>query len=58
MLRVLEKIVEPSIIYTGSTFKLKVKVDDYYLEKRKLITETGITLITENNEEIKTEWGE
>lgn len=58
MLRVLEKIVEPSIIYTGSTFKLKVKVDDYYLEKRKLITEAGMTILTEDGKEIRTEWGE
>ena len=58
MANIIETRVEPSVIYTGSIFKLKVKVEDYYFYKRKLATETGMIIITENNDEIKTEWGE
>ena len=31
----------------GSTFKLKIKVEDYYLNKRRLISEDGKQLIAE-----------
>ncbi|WP_405317630.1 hypothetical protein [Faecalibacillus faecis] len=58
MPRITEKIVEPSKIYVGSTFKLRVKVSDDYSFKKSLITESGLIIITENKDKIRTEWGE
>lgn len=58
MSKIIEKIVEPSKIYVGSTFKLRVKVSDDYSFKKSLITESGLIIITENKDKIRTEWGE
>ena len=41
----------------GSTFKLKLKVQDDYFYKKNLVTENEMTLITEDNKKIITEWG-
>ncbi len=58
MSRIIETIVEPSKIYTGSLFKLKIKVSDDYSFKQSIITENGQVILTENGETIRTEWGE
>lgn len=58
MSRIIEKIVEPTKIYVGSTFKLKIKVQDDYLQYRQIITENGKILITEDGKQISTEWSE
>lgn len=58
MSKIIEKIVEPSKIYVGSTFKLRVKVSDDYTFKKSLITESGLIIVTENKNKIRTEWGE
>lgn len=57
MLRISEIIVEPSKVYVNQEFKLKVKVDSPYLLQKKFITENNIELITENSENVVTEWG-
>jgi len=57
-IKITEKILEPSIVHTGSTFKLKVKVRDDLIKKRLLITENNIRFITENEKQLKTEWSE
>lgn len=41
----------------GSTFKLKIKVQDDYFYKKDLATENGMNLITEDGKKMKTEWG-
>lgn len=51
--KILEKIVEPSKIFTGSTFKLKVKVE--FIQSYNLITEDEENLITEDEENLITE---
>lgn len=58
MSRIIEKIVEPTKIYVGSTFKLKIKVQDDYLQYRQIITENDKILITEDGKRIITEWSE
>lgn len=57
MSKIQEILVEPSKIYVGSTFKIKVKVEDDYFYKKRLISEDNLILITENEEPIRTEWG-
>lgn len=56
-MKIAEIITEPSAIYTNSTIKLKIKIDDPYLLKQNLSTEDGIILITEDNKTLITEWG-
>ena len=51
--KILEKIVEPSKIFVGSTFLIKVKMD--LIESYQLITEKGDNLIMETGENIITE---
>ena len=58
MARIIEKIIEPSKVYVGSSFMLKIKVQDSLLNKAQFITEDGLKLITEDNKNIITEWGE
>lgn len=57
MSKILEKIVEPSKIYTGSTFKLKIKVQDDYFNRKKIITEDNMLITTQSGKVIRTEWG-
>lgn len=58
MPKIQEILVEPSRIYTDSSFKIRIKIEDYYLKKRRLISEDGKQLITEENKKIRTEWGD
>lgn len=58
MSNIKEIIVEPNKIYVGSTFRLKIKVKDDFLFKKSLMTENGLIILTENKENIRTEWGE
>ena len=58
MPKIIEKILEPSRIEVGSTFKIKIKVFDVLTSKKQFITERGIKLITENNKLLRTEWGD
>lgn len=58
MPKIVEIIVEPSKIEIDSTFKLKIKVKDEYLNKQILKSEDNLILITENGEKIRSEWGE
>ena len=51
--KILEKIVEPSKIFVGSTFLLKIKVD--LIESYQLVTERSENIITEQCENIITE---
>ncbi len=57
MPQIIEKIVEPSRIEVGSTFKIKIKVKDILTSKKVFETENEITLITEDGNLIRTEWG-
>lgn len=56
-MQIKEIIVEPSKILVGSTFKLKVKVEDEYFYKKHLATESGLAILTEDGKRIRTEWG-
>ena len=58
MSKIQEVIVEPNKIEVGSTFKLKVRVIDSYIKKQKIISENKKNIITEDEEKIRTEWGE
>lgn len=55
--KIIEKIVEPSKIFVGEKFTLKIKVKDAILIKQFIITENSQILITEDNKKIITEWG-
>lgn len=57
MSKILEKIVEPSKIYVGSTFKLKIKVQDDYFNRKRIITEDNMLITTQSGKVIRTEWG-
>lgn len=57
MSKILEKIVEPSKIYVGSTFKLKIKVQDDYFNRKRIVTEDNILITTQSGKIIRTEWG-
>lgn len=57
-IRIIEKISEPSIIYAGSTFKLKIKVVDDILQRKYITSENNKQLITEDGKKIITEWSE
>lgn len=41
----------------GSTFKLKVKIEDDYFYKKQLVAEDGKRILTEDGKQIRTEWG-
>lgn len=55
--KIIEKIVEPSKIFVGEKFTLKIKVKDAIPQKQYLTTENSQLLITEDNKKIITEWG-
>lgn len=55
--KIIEKIVEPSKIFVGEKFTLKIKVKDAILIKQYITTENSQILITEDNKKIITEWG-
>lgn len=57
MTKIIEKIVEPNKIIVGSTFKLKVKIQDDYFNKKILATENGAIITLEDGSKIRTEWG-
>lgn len=57
MAQIVEKIIEPSRIEVGSKFKIKIKVEDILISKKRLMTEDGIKLITEGGMIIRSEWG-
>lgn len=56
--KIIEKILEPSKIFVGSKFVLKVKVEDDIEASKVLATEDGRRIITEDNKRIQMEWGE
>lgn len=58
MQKIREIIIEPAKVYVDSTFKIKIKVDDDYMFKKSLVTESGIIIVTENKNNIRTEWGD
>lgn len=58
MVKITEFIVEPSKIFTGSTFKLKIKIKDDSTYKSILATEDGRRIATEDNRTIVAEWRE
>lgn len=55
--KIIEKILEPSKIYTSDKFILKIKVRDAVPIKQYIITENNQKLIAEDNKKIITEWG-
>lgn len=57
MSKIVEKIVEPSKVFVGSTFKLKIKIEDDFFYRKKLTTEDSFVLVTEDNKTLRTEWG-
>lgn len=58
MSKIQEVIVEPEKVSVGSIFKLKVRVIDSYLNKKKIISENRKIITTEDGKNIRTEWGE
>ncbi len=42
----------------GDSFKIKVRVKDNYKSKKILVTENGLKILSEDNKQIRTEWGE
>ncbi|MEE0929584.1 MAG: hypothetical protein UIM53_01130 [Acutalibacteraceae bacterium] len=57
MNKITEVIVEPSQVYVGSTFLVKVRVKDALTTKKLLVTEKGKLIITENSNPLRSEWG-
>lgn len=57
MSKIQEIILEPSKIYAGSTFKLKIKVQDDYFNRKRIITENNVLITTQSGKIIRTEWG-
>ena len=55
---IIEILREPAQIYVGSTFKLKVKVEDMSPSRKYLATENSLKIISEDNKKIIAEWGE
>lgn len=53
MSKILEKIVEPSKIYVGSTFLLKIKVER--IRSYNLVTEAEDNILLESGENLITE---
>ena len=58
MSKIVEVIAEPNKMYVGATFKVKVKVQDTFISKKYLISEEEQTILSEDNQKIKTEWSE
>lgn len=56
--KIIEIITEPNKIYVGSTFLLKVKVEDMSPSRKYLATENALKIISEDNNKIIAEWGE
>ena len=56
--KITEKILEPTKIYVGSKFLLKIKVEDNFAFTKQLKTEDNKNFLTEDNKLILTEWGE
>lgn len=56
--KIIEIITEPNKIYVGSTFLLKVKVEDMSPSRKYLATENSLKIISEDNKKIIAEWGE
>lgn len=56
--KIIEIITEPSKIYVGSTFLLKVKVEDMSPSRKYLATESFQKILSEDNKRIIAEWGE
>lgn len=56
MSNIVERILEPAKIYAGSSFRLKLKVKDGSLLYRQIVSEDNQVLITEDGEQIITEW--
>lgn len=54
--KISEILIEPTKIYSGSSFLLKIKIEDELLNKKYIATEENKILITENSKKIKTEW--
>lgn len=54
--KIAEILIEPTKIYVGSTFLLKIKIEDELLNKKYIATKENKILITENGKKIKTEW--
>lgn len=57
MSKITQILLEPNKIYVGSNFKIKVKVEDDYFYRKKIVSEDNLILVTENGEQIRTEWG-
>lgn len=56
--KIIEIITEPSKIYVGSTFLIKVKTEDMSPSRKYLATENSLKIISEDNKKIIAEWGE
>lgn len=54
--KIAEILIEPTKIYVGSTFLLKIKIEDELLNKKYIATAENKILVTENGKKIKTEW--
>lgn len=57
MSKIQEIILEPSRIYADSTFKLKIKVQDDYFNRKRIMTENNVLITTQGGKIIRTEWG-
>ena len=53
MSKILEKIIEPSRIEVGSTFKLKIRVER--IPSYQLVTESNDNIVLENGDDLITE---
>ena len=56
--KIIEILTEPTEIYVGSSFKLKIKVEDMSPSRKYLATENSLKIISEDNKKIIAEWGE
>lgn len=56
--KIIEILTEPTEIYVGSSFKLKIKVEDMSPSRKFLATEISQKIISENGKKIIAEWGE
>lgn len=41
----------------GSTFKLKIKIQDDFFYRKRLAGEDNLILVTEDGKQLRTEWG-
>lgn len=58
MKKIQEIVIEPNKIEVETMFKLKVRVVDDYRHRKIMISEDNKKIITEDYNEIRTEWGE